>query len=396
VKKILSICMVLAMVFTNFIPINASSRTNDPIKDILGVDYTIQSIEYTWTDDRGTWRFQFIDFNGKLDLNKFSYSYSGIHAPSDTGDAFIETCGITGTTFLVIDLGPNPEGWRRFNSTPVDVKLEPVETIVYFDYKRGYSVPKPCFERFGMDYEYITDNIYFRTNERNSQWLPILAEGVESYWERMMQVFPAPSEKLILYLFDIDDLVEAAYFWEELEEHVAEHGDGIYPGNAYWMAHNIAVVAGPRGRTEVSELLITTAVHELVHVLQRDVYAWGESPQWVHEGAANYLAGNTNPAIPVLVEAVRKNRLPTLDDLECPDANRIGTSNYILFTVAAKSIFQFISDTFGMEYILPLHENPNDYQGIFGISRSEFQRQWHRYLRTNYRNNVSVVFQPAA
>lgn len=382
-KKLSSVCMVLVLVIACITPVSANTRIQSPIRDILGVDYTIQSVEYTSTAWGGIIRWQFLELEQPLNLRNFpAFTEYGLpdFFGSERGDAFIVTWP-EGLQTIMVDLGEG-QLHRAWITNPI--LLNPQETVTLQE-SINYSlrVAKPCFERFGMYHQYTTSNFYFRSNKANYKWLPDLAAGVEKEWDRLMEVFNVPSQRLIVYLFDIDDLVEAAYFWAELEEIVARYGYYTFPGNAYWMDHYIAVVAGPRGRTDICKMLINLAVHEIIHVFQRDITSWNELPgNWIHEGFAGFMDGRMDIIPwyrPYLGDMVRQNRLFTLDNLESPEflAGVSGLSESVKNT----SIFMFITDTFGMDAALALHRYPNDFEGIFGISRAEFERQWHRYLR---------------
>jgi hypothetical protein len=82
-------------------------------------------------------------------------------------------------------------------------------------------------------------------------------------------------------------------------------------------------------------------------------------------------------------DSVRSNNIPTLDYLE-GDALHEVRENVMVNYVWAATIIEFISDTWGMEYVVEMNRRHGDYQGIFGINRAEFERRWHAWLRVNY------------
>jgi len=361
-------------------PSAPSTVPNTSIGRHLRIAYTIQTDEHSSTEWNGRLlRWQFLDLDGDLNLDNFpvftSYALPNIFN-SNLGDAFIVLWD-SGMRSIIIDLGNDQlhRHWlpRDFNHPDLLQELVPV-------------APRPSFEKFGMYHRYVSDNFYFYSNKANAQWLSDLAAGVEDQWYRLMEVFDTPSQRIIVYLFDIDDLVEAAYFWVGLDDLVRRHGHYLYPGNAHWMDHYIAIVSGPRGRTEVTDNLIALTLHEVVHVLQRDVTNWNALPgDWIHEGAAHFLAGTVAPAMYILTNQVRLDNLPTLNLLETPGINSGAHRDHAMFSIASASIFQFVSSVFGMEYIVPMHTYPGDFMGIFGLSRTEFEQMWHLYLRDTFR-----------
>ncbi|MCL2500653.1 MAG: hypothetical protein FWE90_10015 [Defluviitaleaceae bacterium] len=398
-KKIMFILFIALGVLGLSTSVLANTRTNDPIRDILRVDYTISTTEiykplWAWYEGEVV-RWQMVEVHQPLDMRRFARNDYYPFAPfgglwkTQTGDVKIATYH-GGQQYLVIDVGlcPNAEyDWvRAYFAVLINVELNPVESINYNEKNPWSHIPKPCFIQFGMYHEYITENFIFRSNEENVKWLPKFAAGVESYWDLLMQVFPKPEEKLIVYFFDIDDMVEASIiypnFLRELGEIVEQSNGQVAAGNGHWKTHGIAVQANPRGFTDVYDFVIATAVHEVVHVLQYDVTAWHRLPaNWIHEGAASFLGGNINHFLYLLHEAVRNNEIPTLDNMEAPGVSAWDHPNLNLYGVASVSVFQFITDVFGMDFILPFHRYPDDYQSVFGISRDEFERQWHRWLR---------------
>ena len=58
----------------------------------------------------------------------------------------------------------------------------------------------------------------------------------------------------------------------------------------------------------------------------------------------------------------------------------------------ACTIIEFIEKTWGSDYVVKLNKlelnNSSDYvdyfKQLFGISKSEFQKQWYQYLNKNY------------
>ena len=356
------------------------------------MDFSIQSTEYVNNTMHGTYRWQFLDLHGTLNISSFRASGLDYNFPTQLGDVLITTYP-DGGTFLFIDVGRDEAtGYRAYHMSTINIKLNPQETIDYGDEISRQATQELLAdyeEQFGMTLQYTSENFYWYSNAADSRLLPDLVAGVEGKWGRLMEVFEPPSQRINICFFDFDDLAVALKdimpFLATADDWVARN---IWPGNALWSIRpdlNTVVSSGPRGRTSIDKLLIDTTVHEVAHVLQTHLINWDRmgsfTSDWVIEGSANFLAGNVDPLGPELRSAVQRNDIPTLDKLETPGLNTGDHSDYNFFSMASASIFQFIADIYGMEYIADMYRYPDDIQRVFGISRAEFERQWHLYLR---------------
>ena len=130
-------------------------------------------------------------------------------------------------------------------------------------------------------------------------------------------------------------------------------------------------------------------VHELVHKFQGTLMYWDEMARlgrfemiiWVIEGTATFLDGSMQNSYVrgMVARYVRSDNIPTLDYLE-DDFYAGGWMNYVW----GGTIAEFIVETFGMEYLVTKNRVHGDYEGIFGISRTEFEHQWHQWLRITF------------
>jgi hypothetical protein len=83
-----------------------------------------------------------------------------------------------------------------------------------------------------------------------------------------------------------------------------------------------------------------------------------------------------------MTEEIRNNRIPTLTYLE---------NNFWTMRASygwAATIIDFIVDRWGFGHVLRLQGSqhyPNvNFQELFNMSRGEFERQWHGWLRNNF------------
>jgi len=120
----------------------------------------------------------------------------------------------------------------------------------------------------------------------------------------------------------------------------------------------------------------------MVHVLQSRYFSpdWDamyhselEWLGWVSEGTATYLGHGQEIYAPIVMRYFQNNNLPTLAQLSDNDQffGDDGWTNYCW----AATIFEFIHETWGIEYVVEMNRRHGDFDGIFGFSQDEFQRQ---------------------
>jgi hypothetical protein len=106
------------------------------------------------------------------------------------------------------------------------------------------------------------------------------------------------------------------------------------------------------------------------------------SLEWVRRGTQDFFSiADVSHRRTDIAGYVRRNNLPTIQYLE-----QFGLlENQQFVFMFARTIIEFIHSEFGMEYVVEMNRRHGDFQGIFRISRDEFERQWHAWLRVNYR-----------
>jgi hypothetical protein len=167
-----------------------------------------------------------------------------------------------------------------------------------------------------------------------------------------------------------------------------------YDGNANLGRYFTLSATRPRGSTTFSTFFIyDILVHELVHVIQAYIADWEYMDQnglnfvtWLQEGTAVYFERGLilRDHSSYVIERVRNNNIPTLDILD-QNHNKWTDFAWEANYVWGATVVMFIADTWGFDKVVEMNRRHGDYQGIFGISRTEFERRWHAWLRTNYR-----------
>jgi len=342
------------------------------IRAILGVDYTILPREYTLAWGGGTIRWQFLELKEPLNLANFP-SNINFHSPANSqrGDVYIMTFP-EGHSNVHINVGPNEHDIYWFNVT--DAVLEPQETVDIAE----LQVQERLAE-FNMARQYTSENFYWYSNNENARWLPYMATELES---RVFAIFEA---------FGIDgfhDRKTILYFSnQDLTKWVSRYFQGMWVGyeftNYMGFGGERMYLTRPPRSTRPSDNMIRLLIHEAVHLVQYfivdgDVYA---VPTWLMEGAAVYFEGRSGNHFEGIIRmSIRDGNIWTLSYLEDIDWD----SDSFAWDVWGAATVQFIHETFGFEYVVELHRN-YDIESVFGISRAEFERQWHQYLRENFR-----------
>ena len=357
------------------------------IRQHLGVDYTILPREYTIRLEAGIFRWQFLELDGQLDINNFPWEgvVDGL-VSSYLGDVFIKTWP-NGYSLLYVDIGlyDDISGARRYNAIPIEVELNPVESVnwIVFQQMQNWEQRMENLAEYNMSRQYSSENFHWYSTDARSQWLPDMAVLLEEHVPRILDVLGIQSTPKISILYYSTDDFNTAYPW-------MNHPD--YGGSGLGGYNGLSIVR-PRGSTDVTPDLLGLMLHEFVHVLQFRYLIDREAMNqmglewlaWVVEGTAGYLDGTLVEMEywrRVVVDEVRRNRIPTIESFN--DYGYFSTSTWPNYFWAA-TIFEFISSTFGMEYVIEMNRRHGDFEGIFGFSQDEFQRQWHQWLRDNYR-----------
>jgi len=394
--------MIVLPVVVN-VPVSAYGPDTE-IGRHLGVEYVISTTELTralWDHMEGeTVRWHVVELSQPLDMSRFpsvgqwplNEGLGGLF-PTQTGDVLIVTHP-DGTNYLYVDIGHfaghpddgyewREEVHRNYIRIQINIELNPTETIgAYYEMWR-IELERRREEnetRFGMTRRYTSDNFYWYSNSTNARWLPEIASGVEARVNALIDVFGEPSQRMYVWYYSREDY-DARY----VHEFGMISGDPDEGAGHAW--GRVSVISKPRNITGICPMVTELIMHEAVHILQwylHDFLGVGEQ-SWIVEGTATYfmyepfgMSGWRS----ALVQRVRSNNIPTLNYLYNDET--FWANAGINYRWAA-SIFQFIHDNWGVEYIVEKNLYHGDYQGIFGISRSEFEHQWHQWLRNTFR-----------
>lgn len=128
--------------------------------------------------------------------------------------------------------------------------------------------------------------------------------------------------------------------------------------------------------------LMQVIVHEFVHIAV--FYARGNkgvpgSPRWLHEGYAQYEAGQINEQIRKIAEtSVKEKTPPTWAQLDTVSVMEFGSMNGYGLSV---TIVEFLVVTYGIDKLVLLIKEPENLEIIYGLSKSTLEKQWIQYLK---------------
>jgi hypothetical protein len=125
--------------------------------------------------------------------------------------------------------------------------------------------------------------------------------------------------------------------------------------------------------------ILKIAVHEFTHVISFKINSdLVRGNRWLSEGVAFYEAQQMDDkSKKILQESISNNSIPSLIDLQT-DFNRI--DSYPM----SYTIIEYIIKTYDYNSLNQLIRNPRDFENIFGLSHSEFQKNWISFLIEYY------------
>ena len=336
----------------------------DLIRTILGTDFEVGLTEYVST--AGIYvRILEIPDNAVVNTGSFQPYDDVLFVPTQVGDVIL--CLWFGEPWIAIDTGPAPDGGRLY---------------IWIDlgqYARQLRLLQERLEMFDMSRHYTSASFYWYSNDERAEWLTYMAVALEERMVELLELFGLeylPGRQSIRY-YTLDDF-GIAYPW--MIEGLYETWGHRTP---YWSGHAGGGLGLSFTRTHESTIAcdgtMRILVHEAVHEIQFWIPGVNMRTAWLIEGTARYLSWSRQG----IAYSLRNRNAPTIAQLENNEwfwANNHQNINYSW----GASVISFISNTFGFEYIVELHRNP-DIAEVFGISRAEFQRQWHQYLRDSFR-----------
>jgi hypothetical protein len=150
-----------------------------------------------------------------------------------------------------------------------------------------------------------------------------------------------------------------------------------------WNTNEIVMVSPLHpGSIHTYESLMQVVVHEFTHIAV--FYARGDKgatglPRWLNEGYAQYEAGQVNERIRKNVElSVTEKTPPTWTQLDTASDMEFGNMNGYGLSV---TIVEFLIATFGIDKLVFLIKEPENFKTIYGLSQSTLETQWIQYLK---------------
>lgn len=136
------------------------------------------------------------------------------------------------------------------------------------------------------------------------------------------------------------------------------------------------------GSVHTYESLMQVIVHEFTHIAV--YYAHGDKgvtglPRWLNEGYAQYEAGQVNEHIRKIVElSVIAKTPPTWTQLDTVSFMEFGNMNGYGLSV---TIVEFLVVTYGIDKLVLLIKEPENFEIIYGLSEYTLEKQWIQFLK---------------
>jgi len=150
-----------------------------------------------------------------------------------------------------------------------------------------------------------------------------------------------------------------------------------------WNGNELMVVSPLNpGSIHTYESLMQVIVHEFTHIAvsyARGDKGWTTLPRWLNEGYAQYEAGQINEHIRKIVESsVIAKTPPTWTQLDTASVMEFGNMNGYGLSV---TIVEFLVVTYGIEKLVLLIKEPENFENIYGLSENTLEKKWIQYLK---------------
>lgn len=122
--------------------------------------------------------------------------------------------------------------------------------------------------------------------------------------------------------------------------------------------------------------MLNSSIHEFTHVILSHIDS--KRPTWLEEGVANYIGNTDLNAQEVLPPLVSAGKIPDFDEIDGPAFVYRNGYPY------SYTIVEFLIAKYGYEKLNDYIRHPDDYNRIFGVSKSELHSLWVDYLKKNY------------
>lgn len=130
------------------------------------------------------------------------------------------------------------------------------------------------------------------------------------------------------------------------------------------------------------ESLIKVVVHEFTHVATINLIGNNRSiPKWLYEGIGYYEAEQiTDTLRKKIKDLVLKDEIPTFNELETMSYIKFGDTGGYNFSAI---IVEFLIENYGLDKVISLIKQPENYKSIFGLSKEELEKKWIKYVKSN-------------
>ena len=144
------------------------------------------------------------------------------------------------------------------------------------------------------------------------------------------------------------------------------------------------VIASPLNPPPGSKFdnVLNTAIHEFVHIIVNKIN--DATPRWLNEGIASYEAKDNNEGWirKTIKDGLLNNIIPTFKDLDTgEDFETFFKRDGYQYSY---TIVESIIENFGYDKLYSLIKSPNNFVDTLGITESEFQDNWIKYIKENY------------
>ncbi|MEC2673138.1 hypothetical protein P9W92_04975, partial [Bacillus cereus] len=206
-----------------------------------------------------------------------------------------------------------------------------------------------------------TDHFIFYSSKADYSEVVKLADNLEQHYGRiigLLKTEPTTKTKVTVFSNQINlvySLGLFSNFWSL----------GVFSDEKLF-------ILSPKNRSSI----LNSSIHEFTHVVLSHIDS--KRPTWLEEGVADYLGNtdlNVQKVLPTLVSA---DKIPNFDEINGPEFVYRNGYPY------SYTIVEFLVIKYGYEKLNDFIRHPEEYNRIFGVSKSELHSLWVDYLKANY------------
>ncbi|MCX7773811.1 MAG: hypothetical protein N2376_11940 [Clostridia bacterium] len=273
------------------------------------------------------------------------------------------------------------------NNHKVDVKAgEPLDSSVTPTQATGTPQPTEAAtvnaetNKYGLKFKQETDHFtlsYFSTDfsDKDKECINKIIDSMESGYARMVENY----KMSFGYKKDIE--IHKDHKQLHIAMGIPDAPDWACGGYGYGKI----LAASPLLPTPMTnyDCLINTPFHEYVHLIVQSINP--KTPRWLNEGIAFYEAKDHELSwvIGTVRTGIAANNIPSFDDLDTGDDFQ--TFTYRNGYQYMYTFIEFIVETYGYEKLCDFIKAPDDFKGVFGLSKDELWTKWVEYLKETYK-----------